>query len=98
LDKRLDSVKIPARTPSSPRVARSRDGGRTWKLLSKGLPKSDAYVLVLREAMASDNRDPAGVYFGTSTGTLFYSRDAGDSWHILAEQLPPIYGDSAALR
>jgi hypothetical protein len=80
------------------RVARSRDGGRTWKFLSKGLPKSDAYVLVLREAMTSDNRDPAGVYFGTSTGTLFYSRDAGDSWHVLAEHLPPIYGVSAALR
>jgi hypothetical protein len=31
----------------------------------------------------------AGIYFGTSTGTLFYSRDAGDSWYVLAEQLPP---------
>jgi photosystem II stability/assembly factor-like uncharacterized protein len=80
------------------RVARSRNAGRTWKLLSKGLPQSDAYVLVLREAMTSDDRDPAGIYFGTSTGTLFYTRDAGDSWHILAEHLPPIYSVSAALR
>jgi hypothetical protein len=47
---------------------------------------------------AFDNRNPAGVYFGTSTGTLFYSRDAGDSWHVMAEHLPPIYGISAALR
>jgi BNR/Asp-box repeat len=79
------------------RVARSRDAGRTWKLLSKGLPQSNAYVLVLREAMASDDRDPAGVYFGTSTGTLFYSRDAGDSWQVLAQYLPPIYSVSAAV-
>ncbi|MFI5057126.1 MAG: WD40/YVTN/BNR-like repeat-containing protein [Candidatus Acidiferrales bacterium] len=79
------------------RVARSRDGGRSWKLLNKGLPQSNAYVLVLREAMTSDERDPAGIYFGTSTGTLFYSRDSGDSWHVLAEHLPPIYGVSAGI-
>jgi photosystem II stability/assembly factor-like uncharacterized protein len=79
------------------RVARSRNGGRTWKLLSKGLPQSNAYVLVLREAMTSDDRDPAGIYFGTSTGTVFYSRDAGDAWRILAENLPPIYSVSAAI-
>jgi len=79
------------------RVARSRNGGRTWKLLTKGLPQSNAHVLILREAMTSDDRDPAGVYFGTSTGTLFYSRNAGDSWHVLAQYLPPIYSASAAI-
>ncbi len=79
------------------RVARSRDGGRSWTLLTKGLPQSNAFVLILREAMTSDDRDPAGVYFGTSTGTLFYTRDSGDSWQVLAEHLPPIYSVSAAL-
>lgn len=73
------------------RVARSRNGGRSWKLLTRGLPQKGAYVLVLREAMTSDDRDPAGVYFGTSTGTIFYSRDAGERWQTLAEQLPPVY-------
>jgi len=80
------------------RVARSRDGGRTWKLLNKGLPQSNAHVLILREAMTCDDRDPAGVYFGTSTGTLFYSRNAGDSWQVLAQYLPPIYSVSAGAR
>lgn len=79
------------------RVARSRNGGKTWKLLTKGLPQKHAHVLILREAMTSDDRDPAGVYFGTSSGTLFYTRDAGDSWHVLAEHLPPIYSVSPAL-
>jgi hypothetical protein len=78
------------------RVARSRDGGRSWKLLTKGLPQSNAYVLVLREGMTSDDRDPAGVYFGTSSGTLFSTRNAGDSWQVLAENLPPIYSVTAA--
>jgi photosystem II stability/assembly factor-like uncharacterized protein len=79
------------------RVARSRNGGKTWKLLTKGLPQEHAHVLVLREAMTSDDRDPAGIYFGTSTGALFYTRDAGDSWHVLSGHLPPIYSVSAAL-
>jgi photosystem II stability/assembly factor-like uncharacterized protein len=80
------------------RVARSRDGGRTWKLLTKGLPQSNAFVLVLREGMASDDRDPAGIYFGTSSGGLFYSRNAGDSWQPLSLNLPPVYSVSTGLQ
>ncbi|MGH9774649.1 MAG: WD40/YVTN/BNR-like repeat-containing protein [Candidatus Acidiferrales bacterium] len=79
------------------RVGRSRDGGRSWKLLTKGLPQSNAFVLVLREGMTSDDRDPAGVYFGTSSGSLFYTRDVGDSWQVLTPHLPPVYSVSAAL-
>jgi photosystem II stability/assembly factor-like uncharacterized protein len=78
------------------RVARSRDNGKTWELLTKGLPQKNAYSLVFREAMTSDHHDPAGIYFGTASGTVFYTRDAGDSWHTLAEQLPPIYSTSIA--
>jgi photosystem II stability/assembly factor-like uncharacterized protein len=77
------------------RVARSRDGGGNWEFVSRGLPQTNAYLLVLREAMTSDDEDPAGVYFGTSGGSLFYTRDAGDSWQALAEHLPPIYAVSA---
>lgn len=79
------------------RVGRSRDGGRSWELLTKGLPQENAYTLVLREAMASDARDPAGVYFGTSSGGVFYTRDAGDSWQVLAQNLPPVYSVTTAV-
>lgn len=78
------------------RVARSRDNGKTWEFLTKGLPQKNAYSLVLREAMTSDDHDPAGVYFGTSSGNIFYTRDAGDSWHLMAGNLPPIYSTSVA--
>jgi photosystem II stability/assembly factor-like uncharacterized protein len=61
------------------------------------LPQENAFVLILREAMTSDERDPAGVYFGTSSGTLFHTRDAGDSWEVLAENLPPIYSVSPGI-
>jgi photosystem II stability/assembly factor-like uncharacterized protein len=71
-------------------VWQSRDGGASWAPRTEGLPQRDAYVGVLREAMATDERDPVGVYFGTSTGQLFGSRDEGRSWHLLADFLPRI--------
>jgi hypothetical protein len=36
------------------RVFRSRTGGNDWEPLTKGLPQSDCYVNVLRDAMAVD--------------------------------------------
>jgi photosystem II stability/assembly factor-like uncharacterized protein len=77
-------------------VARSRDGGKSWKLLSRGLPKRDVHVTVLREAMTSDPYSPAGVYFGTTGGTVFSTNDAGESWGVLAGNLPPVYSVSVA--
>ena len=61
-------------------VWRTRDGGETWQDLRKGLPQGVTYFGVLREAMATDRLEPAGVYFGTSTGALYGSADEGDSW------------------
>jgi len=77
-------------------VWRSRDGGESWEPLTNGLPTT-AHVDVLREAMAADNLDDTGIYFGTNTGQLFYSRDSGDSWELLADFLPPIYSVEAAV-
>ncbi|CAG0979620.1 MAG: exo-alpha-sialidase [Rhizobiaceae bacterium] len=71
-------------------VWRTRDGGRTWQDLRAGLPQEGAYFGVLRQAMATDRMDPAGVYFGTSSGALFASSDEGDSWSCIAEHLPTV--------
>ena len=70
-------------------VWRSRDKGESWERLTKGLPEK-AHLVVLREAMATDTFEDAGIYVGTHTGQLFYSRDSGDSWDLLADFLPPI--------
>ena len=78
------------------RVARSRDGGKTWKLLSKGLPQKNAHLLVLRECMTADAADPAGVYVGTTSGQVFYTRDAGNHWELLAENLPAVISVTVA--
>jgi photosystem II stability/assembly factor-like uncharacterized protein len=71
-------------------VWRTRDAGESWQRLDGGLPQSDAYVGVLREAMAIDSYDSPGLYFGTSTGQLFASTDEGESWSEIASYLPPI--------
>jgi len=78
------------------RVFRSRDGGASWQPLTRGLPQENVFVSVYREGMASDSRDPAGVYFGTNTGKLFGSSDEGDSWQVVADNLPPIFSVAAA--
>jgi len=77
-------------------VWRSQDAGETWERLSEGLPER-AHVVVLRDAMATDTLEDAGLYVGTHTGQLFYSRNAGDSWELLADFLPPIQSVEAAV-
>lgn len=71
-------------------VYRTSDRGENWQRLSKGLPQKGAYLTILREAMQTDQSDPLGVYVGTETGQLFYSRNGGDSWETLTDLLPPI--------
>lgn len=73
----------------------SRDEGRSWEPLTQGLPDR-AWLTILRESLAVDAGDPAGIYVGTTTGQVFYSRDAGERWQVLADYLPPVLSLSAA--
>ncbi len=77
-------------------VWRSKDAGESWQPMTKGLPEN-ARLLVLRDAMATDSFEDAGIYAGTNTGQLFYSRDSGDSWELMADFLPPIHSVEAAV-
>jgi photosystem II stability/assembly factor-like uncharacterized protein len=72
------------------RVYRSRTGGNDWEPLTNGLPQSDCYVNVLRNAMAVDSLDSCGVYFGTTGGQVYASSDAGDHWAPIVRDLPPV--------
>jgi photosystem II stability/assembly factor-like uncharacterized protein len=72
------------------RVYRSRTGGNEWEALTKGLPQSNCYVNVLRDAMAVDSLDKCGIYFGTSGGQVYVSADAGDSWAPIVRDLPAV--------
>jgi hypothetical protein len=72
------------------RVYRSRTGGDEWEPLAKGLPQKDCYVNVLRDAMAVDELDSCGVYFGTTGGQVYASSDAGDNWTAVVHDLPAV--------
>jgi photosystem II stability/assembly factor-like uncharacterized protein len=72
------------------RVYRSRSGGNEWEPLTAGLPQENCYVNVLRDAMAVDQLDSCGVYFGTTGGQVYASADSGDSWQAIVHDLPPV--------
>jgi photosystem II stability/assembly factor-like uncharacterized protein len=72
------------------RVYRSRTGGNEWEALTNGLPQSDCYVNVLRDAMCVDALDKCGIYFGTTGGQVYGSADAGDSWKPIVRDLPAV--------
>jgi len=72
------------------RVYRSRTGGNEWEPLTEGLPQSNCYVNVLRDAMAVDSLDSCGVYFGTTGGQVYTSADAGNTWASIVRDLPAV--------
>jgi hypothetical protein len=72
------------------RVYRSRTGGNEWEALTNGLPQSDCYVNVLRDAMAVDALDSCGVYFGTTGGQVYASANSGDTWTAIVRDLPAV--------
>lgn len=79
------------------RVYRTRDEGKSWVATKTGLPQQNALETVLRDGLSTDNLKPTGIYFGTRSGKLFGSKDAGDSWSPILESLPPVVCVKAAL-
>jgi len=77
----------------------TRNGGKSWQRLDSGLPKSQAWWTVKRQAMTADAQDPVGLYLGTTSGELWMSRDEGNRWACIARNLPEIYAvEAAAMR
>ena len=96
---------IPLSTPEEGRfmpdghtaVWRTHDRGASWICSDAGLPTQDAYMSVLREAMARDTLDPVGITFGTATGQVWHSSDEGVSWRMITDTLPEIWAVEAAV-
>ncbi len=70
-------------------VARTCNGGRSFEVLTKGLPQRHAYDLVWRHALAVDESGER-LAFGSTSGGLWISEDGGDSWTMPEARLPPI--------
>ena len=77
-------------------VYRSVNAGKTWQRQARGLPDSQAWLTVKRQAMSADDGEPVGVYFGTTSGEVWGSRDEGRTWKRLAAHLPEIYSVETA--
>src|SRR5207253_438195 len=70
-------------------VTRTRDGGKHFETLTKGLPHEHAYDLTYRHGLAVDDTGDR-LAFGSTTGSLWISDNQGDSWQCLSSHLPPI--------
>lgn len=79
-----------------PAVYGTGNGGKSWTRLDAGLPKAGAWWTVKRQAFAADGGAPAGLYFGTTSGDLWASRNEGKAWNCIARHLPEIYAVETA--
>lgn len=76
---------------SRTKIARSRDGGKTWQRLLGGLPDGQRAIFGAMTIEAWNGG--FAVYAGDSDGQVFESRDGGETWHIIAEVGPMSKGD-----
>ncbi len=79
-----------------PAVYRSVNAGKSWQRQATGLPKTQAWYTVKRQAMSVDAATPTGVYFGTTSGEVWASRDEGRTWKCAVAHLPQIYSVEVA--
>ncbi len=80
-----------------PTVWRSEDAGGSWKALTRGFPKKEAWFTVLRDAMDVDEGKRPSLWLGTTTGQLWRGRDGGEEWECVQSSLPPIHCVKAAV-
>ena len=94
----MDGTSVWPRTSpgGKPAVYGTRDAGATWQRMNAGMPEQQAWWTVKRQAMTADASDPVGLYFGTTGGELWMSRDEGKQWTCFARHLPEIYAVEAA--
>lgn len=93
----MDGTAVWPRTSpgGKPAAYATRNGGKTWQRLDNGLPPSQGWFTVLRQAMSCDAHDPVGLYFGTTGGEVWASRNEGEKWSCIARHLPHIYAVEA---
>ena len=78
------------------RVYETRDAGSSWSPRGDGLPAENAYLTVLRQAFTRSGQGPElELYFGSTSGEVFGSGDAGATWSTAALRLPPVFSVTA---
>ncbi len=70
------------------RIARSRDGGKSWEILAEGLPE---HIRGNVEALSMDVWNGGYALFaGTTDGEVFYSDDEGKHWQKIIQGIGPV--------
>lgn len=94
----MDGTSVWPRTSpgGKPAVYATRDAGRRWRRLDRGLPRAQAWWTVKRQALGVDAHQPVGIYFGTTSGEVWASRDEGKRFSCIGRNLPHIYSVEAA--
>lgn len=70
-------------------VTRTRDGGKSFEVLSEGLPSQNSYDLIYRHALDVDGAGER-LAMGSTTGNLWISENGGERWMLASGHLPPI--------
>lgn len=94
----MDGTSVWPRTSpgGKPAVYKTTNAGRTWTRHAHGMPEANGWWTVYRQAMTADAGKSVGVYFGTTQGAVWASRDEGERWRAAAEGLPRIQSVEAA--
>jgi hypothetical protein len=87
----VPAIKDEKRVPVDGRlvVTRTRDGGKSFEVLSEGLPRSGCYDLIYRHALDVDSSGER-LAMGSTTGGLWVSDSGGERWALVSAHLPPI--------
>jgi len=94
----MDGTSVWPRTSvgGKPAVYRTTNAGRSWTRSGAGFPRSRAYWTVMRQAFTGDGLAPAGLYLGTTSGSVWASRDEGARFREIARDLPYVQAVTAA--
>jgi hypothetical protein len=94
----MDGTTVWPRTSPDGRPAAyvTRNAGRSWQRLDAGLPESQAWWTLKRQAMTVDAQAVPALYLGTTSGELWMGRDEGARWTNIARHLPEIYAVEVA--
>ncbi len=65
--------------------------GKSWYRQDVGFPIWNAWFTVLSRCMIADNLQNTGLYLGTTSGSVWFSGNGGNSWRQILAHLPKIY-------
>ncbi len=94
----MDGTTVWPRTSPDGRPAAyvTRNAGKTWQRQDQGLPDSQAWWTLKRQAMTVDTQPTPALYLGTTSGELWIGHDEGARWSNMARHLPEIYAVEVA--